>query len=568
MMSNATINVGTNPQIMRDRIFEDFLGFFHRHEHAAFSSQNDDGGGVSSLRDRVADLPNTIDDTNIAGIFFSLQRQVSLRPRPNLETALFCYCAFEWGLSAYLATCSDPEDDGPLTSPLVPNYQELFQLAGYPEADLQSLFLFALWDLIGFSYTSARRRPILANVSRSLTISEFANGIPYEGVEDRPPTKCCVFVSHRWEEPEHPDPKGEQRNHITDVLRQIQEWLDALCGRTPPPVHFAATTTDENREDAQFDFMKALVSDELNWAIQFFVCDQDWVTVWYDYYSIPQGADDLSKQVRSRCLMEIEQICRNAIVYALLSDDYFTRGWCVFEMIQSKIGAPLGTKIWRPDETIELELYTEQRVRSIHGRFCGLLEDGNEGGALEPLEKIGTTCRNGSDMQFLSQKLQHESTGRRKAPLVAHVHPLLCALTKFLDRYCFDREKCAGKAMVLSQSMLHFCFKWQSEIEVAAMNGATEPVERLSNRVVFRWRHPDNCLQYLLETRLNWASDEFVEWVDQATSVLEAMALSSQTCPDRVELEDFQSGGCSQLIAQLELIRNRIGYFLEVSFRD
>lgn len=103
----------------------------------------------------------------------------------------------------------------------------------------------------------------------------------------------CIFLSHRWQSPEHPDPDGAH-------LRAILEKLDAVKDRS------------SNLNDTS-------------------------IFLWIDYCCLPQrrGSQPLSDEDRESLrtgLMFLPEIVKSCDLMILQSPDYMDRVWCYTEL--------------------------------------------------------------------------------------------------------------------------------------------------------------------------------------------------------------------------------------------
>ena len=103
----------------------------------------------------------------------------------------------------------------------------------------------------------------------------------------------CIFLSHRWQSPEHPDPDGAH-------LRVIQEKLDGVKERS------------RNLTDSS-------------------------IFLWIDYCCLPQrrGGQPLSDEDRESLhagLMFLPEIVKSCDLMILHSPDYMDRVWCYTEL--------------------------------------------------------------------------------------------------------------------------------------------------------------------------------------------------------------------------------------------
>jgi hypothetical protein len=184
------------------------------------------------------------------------------------------------------------------------------------------------------------RLPRFQDVQRELVdyreIEAFAlqGALSLWGGDDVFSDSPCVFVSHRWQSPTHPDPDGAQTATILDRLNQVDEpevylWIDYCClpqrGGRPP-----------SRTDAE------------------------------------------QLQIGLRRLPEIVKSCDLMILH---SPDYLSRAWCYSELFvwlckiaevqftdndkKSKLSAPRRQDIWLPGDTRATRTRSTTRWRRI-----------------------------------------------------------------------------------------------------------------------------------------------------------------------------------------------------------
>ncbi|MGX7678672.1 hypothetical protein ACSMXN_07215 [Jatrophihabitans sp. DSM 45814] len=146
-----------------------------------------------------------------------------------------------------------------------------------------------------------------------------------------------LFVSHRWESDDHPDPSGQQ-------LRRLSELSDC-------------------------------------WLI-------------YDYTSFPQVPRTTTEEAQFQLILDsMREIIRNVVVLA--SPDYLTRGWLVFEYLVASLGhyivcdevhnadfvnlrdwvstqAPLPTNLWRDSWESQLTNYKNEMVLAAANQLLPL----------------------------------------------------------------------------------------------------------------------------------------------------------------------------------------------------
>lgn len=561
------------------------------------SDDDDESEGNASENESPEDDCDSVDlfIGTVLQIFEVVERLVSWnrRGQANLEAALFCYGAFGLGRHSFLKTVEKRKDS--FEWQLIPSYELLESTAAAVHVHPLSVSMiqFSLWYLIGFHRTQLERlsgADTTNRTSRSLSLKEFESGVLYEKLQFEEEA-CCIFVSHRWQTPIHPDPDKIQRQEITKIAQKVQDYLETILDVSK----MSAVIPEEPGELVEMDMdprvfalMKLITSDEFQFAIQFFIRKQYTVRLWYDYYSIPQGTDNKSRLIRSKCLGEITSLCRRMIFLGLISDDYFTRGWCAFELIQhtgstTKIGTKLCTNYLEPplhsiDETAYAflsQMYTDFRTRSIHGRLCGLLEDQSPKDSTTVLLKdLNVRCTNGSDLRFLSRALveQIHKQDTTEESLV-WLHPFLSATGRLLEESLVPpilsnkrRRKITSelRPKQIPKALVKFCFAWRNEIRTY---GHDDAEEALAAKVTLKWRYPDNCLDHLLETRLDFENiPDFFQNLQRGINVLEELREALRTHSVQETWEDCKAGLQTSLVERVEALLDAPGYFVQLAF--
>ncbi|CAB9509334.1 expressed unknown protein [Seminavis robusta] len=424
---------------------------------------------------------------------------------------------------------------------------------------LPDWFYYSFWIILGSYYQKLAKLSsdgiihVTRNkqfASRAMDIHEFEKGVLFESLSDTKPGETFLFLSHRWLTPEHPDPRGNERTQIKTLLDRTQGMLDFLVNPTSQPLEQLWVNHSTNPlENMYVPFVSSL---EFSFALHFFSHQQKQVKVWYDYYSIPQGADSHSQRVRHRCLEEIDDICRTVPVLGVMPGrDYFRRGWCFFECLQCELSIYPTVKLrfWQgtgkpnnmfSSENVEDTLYTKERIQIIHGQFCQKLEAGMN--PLEAFHDLGIQCTNGTDLQFLANQLERLSKGQDSYYLPEKqsfylVHPLLTAYRLVLHQ--------AFPANLAIEDAGHH---WANFIRMVGSWIATLYTAQTKTPAgLFRcgWRHPRSALGYMIEMQQEWEfapnfAKDVARFQQKLEKVVEAAAKSdnkrpmAEQCPELV----------------------------------
>lgn len=171
---------------------------------------------------------------------------------------------------------------------------------------------------------------------------------------------ACLFVSHRWESKEHPDPEGQQATAIrAAVLASLVTAANFLTGkhfggfagfidcqilahsilRCPGPTgHLAAWARDNLvTHDFDIDNLSELLRPDAIPLAFFAAMDRIWL--WIDFCCLPQTPRTHEEQSYFKeSLAHLSDYQKNAATLVLHgeTDDLHTRGWCIFEYIASR----------------------------------------------------------------------------------------------------------------------------------------------------------------------------------------------------------------------------------------
>lgn len=164
---------------------------------------------------------------------------------------------------------------------------------------------------------------------------------PDANPESLPKIELVLFVSHRWETAEHPDPTGVQWRAVQRVLECLHTL--ALASREPDDQRVARVPTLQTQP-------MLLAAYILGRLVQCTNCEIDrWgqgdphlfadavlkrVAIFYDYLCLPQvprtGEEEDAFWDQ---LSQLQGLVSSSLVLTLRSegDDYASRAWCVFE---------------------------------------------------------------------------------------------------------------------------------------------------------------------------------------------------------------------------------------------
>ncbi len=169
---------------------------------------------------------------------------------------------------------------------------------------------------------------------------------------------ALLFVSHRWETPQHPDPRRRHLESLREFLRRICICVEAMLVQRQerlnlvPDLAFEGTLQAEEvarrilgfgpfsmgpacgqRRDA-----RKMIDERFRYHQDSRAAFRDWlmgrIGVWLDYLCMPQKplAPDEEPEFR-RCLGAIDSLVMSSTLIALrdIGDDYPLRGWCASE---------------------------------------------------------------------------------------------------------------------------------------------------------------------------------------------------------------------------------------------
>jgi hypothetical protein len=177
---------------------------------------------------------------------------------------------------------------------------------------------------------------------------------------DEPPL-CALFVSHRWERPDEPDPSGRQ-------LRALQRFVELVTRCTAacfvPQAQRVAQLPSLDIEGSLQALVVALRMLDLDPLGQSFVpgparraeiaakvAELDsagfaaWlasrIAVWIDYACVPQAprSEDETREL-AETLRRLPELMRASTLLALRhdGDEYAARGWCTTESFLGGLG--------------------------------------------------------------------------------------------------------------------------------------------------------------------------------------------------------------------------------------
>lgn len=176
---------------------------------------------------------------------------------------------------------------------------------------------------------------------------------------DRPPL-CVLFVSHRWEASDHPDPQARQLRALQKLARLIARWVGVAFLRKSERDLFMPDLAIEGSLQALTIALRILDLEPMEAApmpgqlrraeIDRMAGDLGprsdafaaWLAtrigVWIDYCSVPQAprSDNERRQLQTT-LRQLDTLIDSATLVALRfgGDQYAGRAWCVAETLVS-----------------------------------------------------------------------------------------------------------------------------------------------------------------------------------------------------------------------------------------
>ena len=372
--------------------------------------------------------------------------------------------------------------------------------------------------------------------SRALTIDEYLSRVPYEKVSVKDPSEQhCIFVSHRWQTQEHPDPTGSSTARICEYGQKVQDILSFLI--------MSSTSSEEyHRFDRVAETIRKQIQnpfDEFYAAISFLIHKQKEVLLWYDFQSVPQGKDSASKGIRRKCLNEIEHICNKMPLYidAIHGEDYgsaelsryMNRGWCFFELFQGIVSG-----VGDFEEYRFFPLRHRLDVSRIYVQICDTLPTGWEAkqeGTVASIAKAFTNldiqCTNGDDTVFLAARLKKafslQSCQRRnKEPIEMVIHPMATARVLFWDKIDYNGYTHAKWSLFFDRIMEEICWHYITKYSIPFDGSSNfnfvsflptvmttkETTERYDAKIIATDRalrlsthYPAKILEYLVHTK-------------------------------------------------------------------
>jgi hypothetical protein len=195
---------------------------------------------------------------------------------------------------------------------------------------------------------------------RHQDISKIALGKPSAG-------DACLFVSHRWESKEHPDPEGQQATAIRAAVLatlviaanfQTGKHFGGFAGfidcqilahsilRCPGPTGHLAAWARDNLVSHEFDIGNISELLKPNAIPSGLLAAMDRIWLWIDFCCLPQSPRTLEEQSHFKeSLTHLSDYQKNAVTLVLHGEtnDLHTRGWCIFEYIASR-GKAIGVE--------------------------------------------------------------------------------------------------------------------------------------------------------------------------------------------------------------------------------
>jgi hypothetical protein len=163
---------------------------------------------------------------------------------------------------------------------------------------------------------------------------------------DRPPP-LPLFISHRWESHDHPDPRGSQLRALQSLLRSIREVFESRAAgpaervrRVPSlRVHglfqaalIIGASDDADDEDNTWRDWSPVIHAKGN------VDPLQHIGIWYDYTCMLQAAGERGDEEVRTALAQLPDLVRACPIVILRSkgDRYSERGWCAAEVAAAR----------------------------------------------------------------------------------------------------------------------------------------------------------------------------------------------------------------------------------------
>lgn len=171
---------------------------------------------------------------------------------------------------------------------------------------------------------------------------------------DEPP-RAVLFISHRWETPDHPDPRGVQATALRAFLRNVRELAATASGSEPERsarvpsllvhgVFQAAYFLDNGMTfggdgQVRWDEPAKDLSESASVPSQEDVLER--IGLWYDFACMPQGGPRAAKAETYHssgrlidALARIHELIGESTMIVLRhpEDAYESRAWCVAEL--------------------------------------------------------------------------------------------------------------------------------------------------------------------------------------------------------------------------------------------
>jgi hypothetical protein len=171
-------------------------------------------------------------------------------------------------------------------------------------------------------------------------------------IEWMSPEECwlLLFVSHRWETLQHPDPTGQQHRALTALVTAMCDLVDALSADSPTErIHIVPALECHGVLQAAVLLSRLATSGgTAQWPAGRSAREilPQHIKIWYDFACLPQRprstAEEHAFEAGLRSLPEL--FASEAVSLIALredGDDYQHRGWCLAEALltANKIGA-------------------------------------------------------------------------------------------------------------------------------------------------------------------------------------------------------------------------------------
>ncbi len=211
------------------------------------------------------------------------------------------------------------------------------------------------WKSVASRFHIVSARHILA-MEKMERHQDIRGKVPWLACEGQP--LCLLFISHRWESPDHPDPKGRHLRALQGLLRRIGICVEAVLNpleerlQLVPSLAYEGTLQAEEISRRMFGFgpfsdgpacvkggdAKRMVREAWELHRNNRPAFRDWLSgrigVWLDFTCMPQKplAPEEEEEFRNTLgMLDSLVISCTLVAFRDASDDYSARGWCASE---------------------------------------------------------------------------------------------------------------------------------------------------------------------------------------------------------------------------------------------